>query len=312
MPRTRTQASHAEKKERHGERRQHPFGDPRRGPAGLFHSRPRGTHGLLLHRLQHLFPDEMEDAIEQRAELPGRDQLERARTRQVDGDHILDPAGTGGHDHHLVAEQDRLLDRVGDEQDRLVRPVEDAHQLFLHDDLGLRVQRGKRLVHEQDRTLHDQRAGQRHPLTHAAGQLLREMALEPAQADRGALINPFLKQWGQIATAMLFSQLLKTVRGGDIPGKGFYVVNHQTVKGCLTDLVVQRHEEKWPSPIDDCPVAITCVSRDWFADGDFLYPNLVIPSGFPLSPCRTAELGSQICQSSTGRLRIGTSCPNQG
>ena len=63
--------------------------------------------------------------------------------------------------------------------------VEDAQQLFLHDDLGLRVERGERLVHQQDRPLHDQRARQRDALAHAAGQLAGQVLLEAAQSDRG-------------------------------------------------------------------------------------------------------------------------------
>ena len=46
--------------------------------------------------------------------------------------------------------------------------VEDAQQLLLHHDLGLRVERGERLVHQQDRPFHDQRAGERDALAHAA------------------------------------------------------------------------------------------------------------------------------------------------
>ena len=113
------------------------------------------------------------------------DHLERARPRQVDRNHFLDAAGPRGHHHHLVAEQDRLLDRVGDEQHGLMCLVENLQQFLLHHDLGLRVERGERLVHQQDRPLHDQRARQRHALAHAAGKLPRQVALEAAQADRG-------------------------------------------------------------------------------------------------------------------------------
>ena len=88
------------------------------------------------------------------------DHFERARPRQTDRNHLLDAARPRRHHDHFVAQQDRLLDRVGDEQHGLVRAVENAQQLLLHDDLGLRVERGERLVHQQDRPLQDQRAGQ--------------------------------------------------------------------------------------------------------------------------------------------------------
>ena len=80
--------------------------------------------------------------------------------------------GPRGHHHHLVAEQDRLLDRVRHEDHRLAHLVENARELLLHDDFGLRIERGERLVHQQDRPLHDQRARQRHALAHAAGELV--------------------------------------------------------------------------------------------------------------------------------------------
>ena len=38
-----------------------------------------------------------------------------ARSRQIDGDYLLDTARTGGHDGDAVAEQNRLLDIVSDE-----------------------------------------------------------------------------------------------------------------------------------------------------------------------------------------------------
>jgi hypothetical protein len=47
-----------------------------------------------------------------------------------------------------------------------------------------RVQGRERLVHQHDLRLLDERAAQRDPLLHAAGQLVREPLVEPGEADK--------------------------------------------------------------------------------------------------------------------------------
>ncbi len=49
---------------------------------------------------------------------------------------------------------------------------------------GHRVQRPERLVHEQHVSVLGESAGERHPLPHAAGQLVRPLAAEAAEPDR--------------------------------------------------------------------------------------------------------------------------------
>jgi hypothetical protein len=127
----------------------------------------------------------MEGTVEQRPELLGGDELERARPRQCDLDHLLDAARPCRHHHDLVAEQDRLVDRVGDEQDGLAGLIEDTQQFLLHHDLCLGVQRRERFVHQQDRPFQDEGAGERDALAHAAGKLTRQVILEAVQPDRG-------------------------------------------------------------------------------------------------------------------------------
>ena len=80
-------------------------------------------------------------------------------------------------------EEDRFVDLVGDEQDGLAPLLPDAHQLGLHDLAGLRIERGERLVHQQDFGIDRERAGEIDALAHAAGELARIIVLEAFKAD---------------------------------------------------------------------------------------------------------------------------------
>ena len=82
-----------------------------------------------------------------------------------------------------VGEVDGLVDVVGDEEDR--DPVVLAH---LEDEVlevaaRLRVDGGERLVHEQDRRLVGERAGDRDALLHPAGELPGIVVDESRQPD---------------------------------------------------------------------------------------------------------------------------------
>jgi hypothetical protein len=98
-------------------------------------------------------------------------------------DDLLDATGARAHDRDLVGEEDRLGDSVRHEQcgGGLVRP--DAQQLEVEPLAGHVVERAERLVEQQHRWLHHERAGDRDPLAHAAGELRRPGLLEAAQAD---------------------------------------------------------------------------------------------------------------------------------
>ena len=71
------------------------------------------------------------------------------------------------------AEVDRLVDVVGDEQDRHAEPLPQRPDQVLQVGPGLRVDRGERLVHQQDLRLVRDRPGDRDPLLHPAGELPR-------------------------------------------------------------------------------------------------------------------------------------------
>ena len=83
--------------------------------------------------------------------------------------------------HHPVPEPDRLAHVVGDEQDGQVPLGGDPVELVVQHVPGHRVERAERLVHQQHVRVLGERAGQRDPLPHAAGQLVRALGAEPAE-----------------------------------------------------------------------------------------------------------------------------------
>ena len=117
-----------------------------------------------------------------------------ARPAERHVEHLLDAAGARAHHRDAVAEQDRLVDRMGDEHHglALIRPLHELQQLFLQDFAGLRVERGERLVHQQDRRVHGERAHEADALLHAAGELIGVMALEAGEADEIEIVRDAL------------------------------------------------------------------------------------------------------------------------
>ena len=122
----------------------------------------------------------------------------------------------------------------------LAGAIEDAQQLFLHDDLGLRVERGERLVHQQDRPLHDQCARQGDALAHAAGQLPGQVAFEAAQSDRGNQRAGALMTRGLGHAAHL--QAERDIVDDAAPGKQVEILPHHDRVGAerMLDIVALR------------------------------------------------------------------------
>src|SRR5215216_504145 len=81
-----------------------------------------------------------------------------ARVRQVDAQHLA-PLGRRGRQHDdAVGQVDRLVDVVGDEQDRHAVLLAHPQHEVLEVAARLRVDRGERLVHQQDLRLIGKRA----------------------------------------------------------------------------------------------------------------------------------------------------------
>ncbi len=79
---------------------------------------------------------------------------------------------------------DRLVEIVGDEQDRLAGLGMDAQQFPLQDFAGLGVQRAERLVHQEHGGIDGERAGEPDALLHAAGQFMGKLARRDREADQ--------------------------------------------------------------------------------------------------------------------------------
>ena len=89
------------------------------------------------------------------------------------------PGGGAGREHqHPVAQGDGFLQVVGDEHDRFPVFLPQTQEVVLHQFTGLDVERAERLIHQEDRRADDQALRQRHPLPHAAGELVGKAALE--------------------------------------------------------------------------------------------------------------------------------------
>ena len=72
-----------------------------------------------------------------------------------------------------IREEDRLIEIMRDEHDGDVDLAPDFQQMRLHAGACLRVECAEGLVHQQNTRLIGERAHNRHPLLHAARQLMR-------------------------------------------------------------------------------------------------------------------------------------------
>ena len=88
------------------------------------------------------------------------------------------------HDDEMRAEEQRLFDRMGDEEDLLAGARPDVDEQLLHLLARHAVERAERLVHQQDGGVGSERAGDADALAHAAGQFVRRGVGEVLQADQ--------------------------------------------------------------------------------------------------------------------------------
>ena len=122
---------------------------------------------------------------------------EVARPRERNGDVGEDAPRPLRHHDDAVAEQHGLVDVVRHEHHRAPVGRPDAEQLALHVPPRLRVERAERLVHQQQRRVHDHRAAYSESLPHSDGQLVRIVvgerreahALEVRHRARAALVR---------------------------------------------------------------------------------------------------------------------------
>src|SRR4029077_10690606 len=107
---------------------------------------------------------------------------ERALARQIDLDRGAHTPRIGRENEHRLAEIDRLIDRMRDEQDGCAGLKPDAAQFLVEPVARDLVERAERLVHEQDARAAEQGARDRDTLAHAARELMREASFPAFEA----------------------------------------------------------------------------------------------------------------------------------
>jgi hypothetical protein len=93
------------------------------------------------------------------------------RTRQRGADFGENPTRSRRHDHDLVSKDDRLINVMGDEEQRRFKIRPQTEQMILEIHAGEGVERGKRFVEKQHIGSRHQRPGQRDALGLPAGEL---------------------------------------------------------------------------------------------------------------------------------------------
>ena len=83
---------------------------------------------------------------------------------------------------HLAAEFERFAHIVGDEHNGFTQPLLQIEQLLLQFGANQRIERGKRLVHQQNIGVGRQRAREADALAHAAGERIGIAFFMAAQA----------------------------------------------------------------------------------------------------------------------------------
>ena len=155
---------------------------------------------------------------------------------------------------HPVAEPDRLPHVVCHEDNGQSPAGADPVELVVEQVPGHRVQRAERLVHQQHVGFLGQRAGQRHPLPHAAGQLVRPF---PAEADQVHRVQEFLGPLAALGPADAAGLEGKLhIAGGGEPGEQRGLLEHErhparhrhlAFPEPLPELVVPADEEVHPA-----------------------------------------------------------------
>ncbi len=96
----------------------------------------------------------------------------------------LDARGPVAEDDDAVGQEQRFLDIVRDQQRGEALALPERHDFGLHGDARQRIELAERLVENEDPRIVHQRPCQRHPLRHAARQLVRIGVAELREPDQ--------------------------------------------------------------------------------------------------------------------------------
>ena len=130
----------------------------------------------------------------------------RLADRHVDAHDLANAAGPARQDDDAVGKAGRFLEIVGDVDARALLARPDG-QKVLHQELArLGVEGRQRLVEQQHRRAHDQRAGDADALAHAAGELLGIGRREFGETSEGERRRHPLAALGAAEAAVLQRQ----------------------------------------------------------------------------------------------------------
>ena len=130
--------------------------------------RPRRSRAPARARASRLQREPLQTAVG--ADEP-RDELVGGVREELLGSVVLDEHAALAEDRDPVAEQDRLVDVVGDEDDRLAHLALDADELLLEPHARDRIERAERLVHQHHGRVGGEGAREADALALAAGEL---------------------------------------------------------------------------------------------------------------------------------------------
>src|ERR1700730_594982 len=158
-------------------------------PRSCLTTRPSRSNRLVLPVApftagSHIVLDQAPDAILDGMEAGFALHPKRTRALDLDSNRFLHSARTARKNEHAVGQIDGLVDLMRDEQDRLLRLQPDSQQLFLHELASLRVERCKRLIHQENFRVDKQRPGKVHALLHPTRQFVGIMVLETGKANK--------------------------------------------------------------------------------------------------------------------------------
>ena len=131
-----------------------------------------------------------------------------AGIRSVHPDIRLDPSWSLAEDDHSGGKNKRFLHVVGDQKTGVAPLLPQIDQLALHGQTGEGVELAQGLVQDQQAGIIDKGSGLRHPLRHAARQLMR---IEVGEAGQSHQFQSLLD-----AVPAVLQQALRLGSQGDI------------------------------------------------------------------------------------------------
>jgi len=213
----------------------------------------RGAGGRYTRRLgaEHLFADGLPDRplVVDECQLALEPQV--PRPREVDLHLELHPSGPRREDDHAVGEEHGLGDVVRDEDRRLLGLAPDAEKLLLHRLSRLRVERGERLVEQEQLRVGREGAREVDALLHTAGELGRPAVGEAGETDEIDQLPRDVAPFPLLA-ALHLEAVHHVARHGS-PGKqARRLEDHRAVRTGRRDLAVV--EQKRPGGDREQPV----------------------------------------------------------